>query len=545
TDEDHFEALVTAPKPEVRLESSNGGIITGDAIDNNKTLIAQITVSADAPASQEIRVESPAGVSNPMQIRISDLPEIAEAGGHHSVTNPEKITLPVGITGMIGEPDQTDFYGFAAKKGERLLFDVEASRTGSALDSSLAVLDATGHEIIRNEDANGLDSFIDFIVPNDGDYLLSLRDFQHRGSNTFKYHLSAGAIPYLDSFFPLGGQRGKPVEIFLLGRNLDQPKMKFFIEPNAPIGSQEVRAHTLKGFSNARSFDISEFPEFMENEPNDSTTNANAVALPGNFNGQIQKEKDADVFKFKAEKGQRFIFDIFASRFGSKLDPLLTLTDAKGTVLQRNDDAMGADARIDQTFPAAGEYFISVRDLLERGGENFGYRLSAKPPPAPTFSAKILQDTLRVNRGGRVIARVEIARADFSEAVEIQGADLPEGIFVSPLLIPAEITSGVLQISAKENSALGNFPLKLIAVSAIGGKKIIEPVQSVAGSPRASAKKKKGKTAKPAGKKVKETFLTVLEAAPFSVEFLTMSAALEQNQSGALQVEAQRHQFNG
>ena len=45
-DEENFEAQITSPKPEVRLESSNGGIITGSAMDADKTLTARITVSA-------------------------------------------------------------------------------------------------------------------------------------------------------------------------------------------------------------------------------------------------------------------------------------------------------------------------------------------------------------------------------------------------------------------------------------------------------------------------------------------------------------------
>src|SRR5262249_49403382 len=143
------------------------------------------------------------------------------------------------------------FYRFKARKGERLIFDVIAFRAGSPLDSSLAVLDANGKELARSEDVNGLDSLIDFKVPADADYLLQIRDFRYQGGKDYKYRIVAGELPYLDSVFPLGGQRGQPVEVSLRGRNLDElSKLKLRVESDAPLGQQEIRASTARGYSN-------------------------------------------------------------------------------------------------------------------------------------------------------------------------------------------------------------------------------------------------------------------------------------------------------
>ena len=47
---------------------------------------------------------------------------------------------------------------------------------------------------------------------------------------------------------------------------------------------------------------------------------------------------------------------------------------------QKNDDADGSsDSRYDFTVPADGEYFVRVRDMLKRGGEDFVYRIEAQP----------------------------------------------------------------------------------------------------------------------------------------------------------------------
>ena len=217
--------------------------------------------------AHEMRVITPTGVSNPLTVRVTDTPEILETGGKHSLAAAQEIVLPIGIHGKVGEADQTDYFKFKGRKGEHLIFDVQANRIGSALDSSLAILDSTGKELARSEDFNGMDSWIDFFVPADADYFLTIRDFQHRGGDTYKYHLTAGAVPYLESIFPFGGERGKTVELTLAGRNLEgAEKMSVSIDANAPPGPQEIRAHTARGFSNPRSFDVSASLDFLEKD---------------------------------------------------------------------------------------------------------------------------------------------------------------------------------------------------------------------------------------------------------------------------------------
>ena len=82
---------------------------------------------------------------------------------------------------------------------------------------------------------------------------------------------------------------------------------------------------------------------------------------------------DVDVFSFKSDKDQRLICEVSAQRLGSRLDALLTLTDAAGKVLAQNDDTTGMDARIDyDKFKKDEEYRLSIRDLNDRGGEGFG-----------------------------------------------------------------------------------------------------------------------------------------------------------------------------
>ena len=399
--------------PAVTIESSLGGISRVEPVPpkDEKKLVVRLTATAEASLSvREVRVVSPAGVSNPLLLNVGQLPEVSETGGNHSTEQAQMISLPATVSGTISASAQVDYFRFKASKGQELVFEVDASRRGSALDSSLAILSTNGQELARSEDAKGLDSLIAFTVPEDGEYIIQLRDFRYQGGGNYTYRLSTGALPYLDAIFPLGGQRGKQIEVALVGRNLaGTSKMVFSIASTAALGSQDIRARTPNGFSNPLPFDVSDFPNFLETEPNNTTDKVNTVTAPVVINGRIGEAKDIDRFKFKSAKDQKLICEVLAGRFGSRLDALLVLTDAAGAVLAQNDDTAVADARIEFDAKKDAEYSLSLRDLTDRGGDNFSYRLSLGPPNAAEsgFVAKFLPDTLRVHRGSRTPLRLK------------------------------------------------------------------------------------------------------------------------------------------
>ncbi len=509
----------------VGLEASRGGIVAADG--DEKTLRIRVTVAPDATLSpRELRITTTNGVSTPVTLNVGFLREITEAQPNNTANEAQIVELPVAINGRIQEAAESDFYRFTARKGERLIFDVKAFRAGSSLDSSLTVLDLTGKELARSEDVNGLDSLIDFRVPADGEYLLQIRDFQYQGGKDYKYRVVAGELPYLDSIFPLGGQRGQPVEVSLRGRNLDDlSKMKLRIEPDAPLGQQEIRAHTTRGNSNPIQFGVGDLSEFVELEPNNALTNANPVKVPVTINGRINGEKDVDQYLFSAEKGQVLIFEVFASRFGSPLDSVLTLTDKDGKVIQQNDDAAGADARIEQTFAEAGQYLIKVHDLLNRGGEDFGYRLLIRPPRAD-FSVSFSPDTPRINRGSRTIVTVDVQRqGGFGGPLEVWFENLPAGVTAEPLIVPSDsAVSPMIVLYASEDAPLGYHRVKLVAGGIVDGERVRRE-----GRPQSD------------NRVVREAFLTVLGEPAITLEPITVSARTEQNQSMTIECLVRRH----
>ncbi|MBI3417334.1 MAG: PPC domain-containing protein [Verrucomicrobia bacterium] len=524
-------SIVAPEKPSVNIEASIGGISTADTSDDKK-LTARFIVPADATLRpREVRVVTPSGISNPLTLNVSHLPEIAEKEPNNSTNQAQWIDLPVAVSGKIKAAAEVDYYRFKAMKDQRLVFEVQAFRIGSPMDSSLALLDDSGKELARSEDAIGLDSLIEWTAPADGEYLLQLRDFRYQGGGDFRYRLIAGALPYVDSVFPFGGRRGQNVTIDLKGQNLEgASQLNLHLDATAPLGPQQLRANTPRGYSNPFQFEVSDLPDFLETEPNNATNNANAVKLPVAINGRLTGEKDVDVFKFKVDRDQRLICAVEARRFGSPLDALLILSDASGKILQQNDDADGADARIDfGEFKKDGEYFLTIRDLQDRSGDSFAYRITIREP-APDFSARALPDAPRVRRGGHATLRCEVSRATgFGDTVRVAVTELPPGLFAEALLLPPDAGSGLLVVSASKDAALGTFPIKLEASGLIGGKLVTRTVEPLSND-------------RPA----KQAFITILEAAPFTLDASAFNVVLEQDQSASVEVFAQRREgFTG
>jgi len=520
------------PPPTVTVESASKGIAvaaTGGR-DRNKSLRASITAVSDAPLGvRELRAIGPNGISSPLNITVGAVPEITEVEPNNSIDQAQTIPLPAVISGSINASTEIDHFRIKAKKNDQLVLEVIAQRTGSPLDSSLAILDANGKELARNEDARGFDSLLEFTAPEDGDYIAQLRDFEYRGGGNYQYKLFAGVLPYVDYIFPFGGQRGKPVEISVVGRNMQgAEKMTLNIDGNAPLGRQEIRLNTPRGLSNPIQFDVQNVSEFTEAEPNNAATNANSVTVPIFINGRVGAAKDADRFKFKAASDQKILCAIEARRFGSPLDALLAVYAGDSLVAQ-NDDADGVDARIEFDAKKDTEYTVVVRDLTDRGGPQFTYRLAIRPSSsaAPTLAAKYFPDAVRLNRGGRTRIRCEVVRQGFDAPVRFSAADLPAGVSADPIVVPAGRTEGDMLLSAAAGADMTTLPLRIVANASAGGKEIMQIASAIA-------------PAEQGEKAFKQGFLSVFDSAPFTVDALTIAGAMDQLQSTAVDVFVNR-----
>ncbi len=529
----------TGIKAEIKQKSPaatvrfNGSGISGN-IPNNPRLVLSFQIASDAPlGNHQIRLITPNGVSNPQNFIVGNLPEMKEQEPNTVPNEANMLELPVTVNGTVSSIDDIDMFRFKLRKGARLICDINAQRMGSPLDSYIELYDPNGAEVLKSGDGNGLDSFIDYTTQQEGEYTLHLRDIRFQGGGNYLYRLSIGELPYLQSVFPLGGKRGAANNVNVAGANLGSVNaIQLDISPDASLGIQELRVSTPNGLeTNPYPFAIGEFNETNETEPNDGLDKENKIGTPITVNGRIEKAGDVDRFSIKAEKGTRFVFEVKARQFRSKLDPVLTIYshkkgEAEGSVeeqvLSVNDDASGVDAIVAFTFPEAGDYGISVRDLNSAGGGNYPYRLTIRPFN-PSFRLNVSADNPRISRGGTLMVTVSAARVDgFNGALRFHSPDLPKGFVVSPTILYAGQNQALLTITAPTDAALGLHPFSIVGVGAVGGRRI-----EATASPQ-------------------EILLTVMEAPPFTLSFADVDVNVVHNKSTNFHVIADRSDgFNG
>src|SRR5207247_2867264 len=300
-------------------------------------------------------------------------------------------------------------------------------------------------------------------------------------------------------------QRGRVVEVQAIGHNLQGAEKIKLDLTYAQSGRVRVRATTPLGVSNAVPFEVTDVPPVTETEPNDTPEKANVVTLPAEISGRIERGDDEDSFKFNVAQKQMVNIEVTARRFGSPLDALLTLKNAKdGATIETTDDAAGADARITRELEP-GDYVVTVRDLTYSGGPEPAYRLSIDPTLAPPqgFALRFQPDTIRLHRGGNAAVWCDVARQNgFSGDVTVTLEGLPRGVTASPVTLGPG-SSGYFTLSAAPDANLGSVPVRLR-----GGAMVAGSIVAKEGQPEAM------------GRAVQEAYLTVLEAAPFTVETL-------------------------
>ena len=119
-----------------------------------------------------------------------------------------------------------------------------------------------------------------------------------------------------------------------------------------------------------------ELPRVTEKEPNNGFRQAQPIQLGQCIDGAIQVPQDVDVFRVEARAGERVVMTVYASRFGSPLEPILTVYDERGETVRMSDDVgRDQDARLELTLPRSGRYYVCVSDAHDQGGEFYRYRL--------------------------------------------------------------------------------------------------------------------------------------------------------------------------
>ena len=387
----------TANVPE-KITGPRAGVDLGAQVPLGKKQTVQLEVTAGkdvAPGIHRFRIQTPLGTSDMGVLDVGSLPEIAEAAKPEGAAEPaseaQPVTLPATIVGAVQMPGDTDGYQFEGKAGEDFVAQVVASELDSQLQSLLVLRDASGAVLARaGEKSFAADATLVAKLPRDGTYTLWVADREKGGGPDHFYRLNAGPLPYVKGVFPLGVRAGATSEVAVRGVNIGSVNEVKMASPAPARGWSTVPLVLPGGVPqpvDTVKLAVSDDPEVMEQEPNNSASQAQALTLPVTVNGHIEGgaagPADQDFFRFHARQGERLTIEVAASRLGSPLDSLIEVLDAQGNPISRatvrclnettttlsDRDSRGASIRLVSTSGLHEGDMLMVGDELDRVAE--------------------------------------------------------------------------------------------------------------------------------------------------------------------------------
>ena len=431
--------------------------------DNN--IKAKVKIAADCPLGlHDIRVRTASGISELRTFSVGALKEITEVEPNNDFAAPQAIAMNVTVTGVADNED-VDYYVVQAKKGERISVEVEGLRLGiSEFDPCVAILNAKRFELGVSDDAALIwrDGFTSIIAPEDGKYIIQVRESAYAGNGNCIYRLHVGNYPRATAVMPAGARPGESVQVRWIGdpggEVTSTVKLPATFERDFGIQRQDD-----KGFSPyPNAFRLTPLGNVLEKEPNDDQAHATPFQAPMAVNGVIEKPGDVDQFVFKATKGQVFDIHCYARRIRSPLDSVMYLGKKGGGATLGADDSVGPDSFFRFQAPEDAEYVIWVIDQLGKGGPDYAYRIEVTPVvPQLVMTTNAEQIPLgtgvmsiAVPKGNRQAILIYGNRADFGGQVNVGIDGLPAGVAVeAPTIEASQVVVPVL-FSAKPDAAL-------------------------------------------------------------------------------------------
>ena len=182
----------------------------------------KVTVAPDVPLGfHDARIVNKWGVSNTRAFVVGDLNEVVEKEPNNDVEQAQLVELNTTINGVINTPTDVDYFVFAGKKSQRVVFSCLAASVDSRAHPGLEVYDRKNRLLATNRNYHDTDALADGTLPEDGDYFVRVFEFSHtQGSADHFYRLTITTAPWIDAVHPFVLEPGKPTQVTIYGRNL-------------------------------------------------------------------------------------------------------------------------------------------------------------------------------------------------------------------------------------------------------------------------------------------------------------------------------------
>lgn len=465
------------------------GVWVGDAGVRAASLTTEgtiaLTIDPQAEAgSRPVRIHSVQGGSSPRSFVIGELPEVMETADadRQAVSAADGIT----INGRLHPKGDIDQYDITLTTGQQVVCVMAMRSLGSPGDTVLRLIDSQGRVVTSSDgqrlsrtlcagespNRQGLDPFLAWTCPEAGNFTLQVYAFNFAGGADYVYRLTVTGGPYLDYAFPAGAQSGVESPIQLHGWNLPGNSLKHTV---SAAGVSYIAR--LSGGANRLAIPLSDAPEILEHEPNDSSEAPQKIVAPCVVNGRFQEPRDADVFELEATKGDRLLIRIESHSLGFPADAVLQISNAEGKLVREIDDvAPWRDPEFLFAVAADGIYRLSLRERAGRGGPRFVYRLHIQPP-RPSVRLTVKTSEFAVVPGETLTIPVRVTPLHgFAQELQLVASNLPAGVSVEAVThTPAKAGDVNLEFKAAADAGFASGSFQIIARST-AGEESDEPV---------------------------------------------------------------------
>jgi hypothetical protein len=423
----------------------------------------RVTVGAGVkPGPHHVRVHDGSGASLPVAVAVEVSPQTLEVEPNDAA--PQEIGGAVAvINGRLDKNGDSDAFRFRLAAGRTLTARVEANVLAAGFDAMLTLADGGGQVLAFNHDHVGMDPFLVFTAPADGDYVIRVAGHKYPASTElsfaggadclYRLHMSDG--PVVRHTWPLMVPEGERRRIGVVGWNL--------VSDGLEVGPEVAAAVPLRWSDHA---------ELLEEDA------AELLAVPCGVSGRLTQSGEEDRYRFAAAKGDVRIFRLEGPSWGSLLDPVLRILDGEGKELaSADDDGASREARQVWTAPSDGTFTAVVRDLTWQGGPDYYYRLEMKAPAA-SVSAVTAAHAVRLDAGKSAEWKVTVSlEHGYSRKLVLAAQGLPGGVSAPEVVVPEKGGEVVLVLQAAADAPAASGPVTLVLREVEGGREI--PVRHI------------------------------------------------------------------
>ena len=471
-----------------RLEES-----AGSSSEGTKWAVRLVADARTPVGVYPVRVVTEAGISNPLLFAVGQVEQVSEVEPNNAAMSAQAIPNPAVVEGECPGNDR-DFFRFEGHKGDRVVVDALGARIGSEVDPMIRLTTAGGRLVASADDTPGLvtDAYLTAMLPEDGAYLLEFCDSRYEGAGRTVYRLTIGSIPFAGEVHPFVAPRGQNTALELRGGTLSaeclfalrtpsDPKLATF-QPAIPARLIGDPAWANSDLDVELPAPIPLGPAVTILESADPTQELPPLSPPATILGRLSKAGERDEFTIAAAPGSKYEVRVEAWGLGSALDAQLRVFDEGGKRLGESDDGKpgqgrrqggggggrraaptSTDPTFDLTMPKdQGRVKLLVKDLADRGGVGFSYRLVVEPA-SPSFKLALDEWQAAIPRGGLALIPVTVTRAGYDGPItlEVQGLSGGSRVTALPGSVPAGQTRGLIALKA---DAEADFPPRELQV---------------------------------------------------------------------------------